>query len=461
MRKLRAHIKGTETPASHAGKHSLQNKPNHSSIGNLAMQDKLRGHTSFSYQVSRKQDIHEREADHMADQVMSMATPAPLATSSMSTYNSGSIQCKARDSSQASTTANISSAMSGKGQPLSSQVRDFFEPRFGIDLSHVRIHDDHDAHQTAKNLNARAFTQNNHIGFDAGQYEPGSSEGKHLLAHELAHVNQQTDANTIYCENWDIDDQSRDVERELLVQLIFENTWTDMISGTGWTTARKTTFRNDFVSSIENTFNNSSYVIKPQASASDVLPAVNIEQGYKPLVDISLVPDGEMSVSEDWEVDVSSNPTSEFRTSSSSTSYGTLDEADNTAVTKMGADPGVKQVPTVHEFGHFIGLDHPGEGLEGGWFSDSQLSPGADEYSHTGTDVEGRTVHGPSDLMGSGMGLRPFYFDAWAEALGEHIEDLRRAAQQQQFQRDWNMFGRALGNDPAGVEWFARGLSGM
>jgi len=467
MRKLRAHIKGIETSVSHAGKHGLQSKRNHSSIGNLAMQDKLRGHPSSNYQVSRKQDIHEREADHMADRVMSMATPASLATSSMSTHNSGSIQCKARDAYQPALAANSTSAISGSGQPLSSHVKHFFEPRFGSDLSHVRIHDDHDAHQTAKNLNARAFTQNNHIGFDEGQYEPGSSEGKHLLAHELAHVTQQTDANTIYCENWDIDDSSREVERELLVQLIFENTWSDMISGTGWTTARKTTFRTGFVSSIENTFNNSSYVIKPQASASDVLPAVNIEQGYKPLVDISLVPDGEMSVSEDWEVDVSSNPTGltdpigGYMQSSSNQSYGTLNEATNLPVPKAPGAPGTTQIPTVHEFGHFIGLDHPGEGLEGGWLSESQLSPGADEYSHTGTDVEGRTVHGPTDLMGGGMGLRPFYFDAWAEALGEHIEDLRRAAQQRQFQRDWNMFGRALGNDPAGVAWFARGLSGM
>ncbi|MBI3188494.1 MAG: hypothetical protein HYZ31_11605, partial [Gammaproteobacteria bacterium] len=135
------------------------------------------------------------------------------------------------------------------------------------------------------------------------------------------------------------------------------------------------------------------------------------------------------------------------RTSSSNTSYGTLDEADNTAVTKAGADPGVTQVPTVHEFGHFIGLDHPGEGLEGGWFSDSQLSPGADEYSHTGTDVEGRTVHGPSDLLGSGMGMRPFYYDAWATALDEHVADLRRAQQWQELMRD--LFGEPeLGDFP-------------
>ena len=202
-------------------------------------------------------------------------------------------------------------------------------------------------------------------------------------------------------------------------------------------------------------------MITPPATAAGVLPPENIAQGYKPLVDIELVPDGEWSVSEDWEVDVESNSTGEFRTSSSSTSYGSLDEADNTAAVKTASAPGVTQIPSVHEFGHFIGLDHPGVGLEGGWFSDSRLSPGADEYSHTGVDVKGRTVHGPTDLMGGGMGLRPFYFDAWASALDEHIDDLRKEQAWQKFQSDWHMFQRAMGDDPAGVEWFMRGMAGM
>jgi hypothetical protein len=418
------------------------------------MQDHLRNRGLGSYRTSHRQDAHEQDADRMADQVMRMGQdPAPPGPSSAAVAGP-------REQARHTATTSGSSALPGSGRPLPADVRRFFEPRFGTDLSQVRIHDDSAAAQTAKHINARAFTHHNHIGFDRGQYNPHTDEGRHLLAHELAHVNQQTDSNTLYCESWNVDDGNREIERQLLVQLIFEDTWSDWAAGTGWTSARKTTFRNDFVSSIEGAFNNSSYVIKPPPSYGDVLPPDNVEQGYKPLVDIDLVPDGEWSTSEDWEVDVSSNPTGEFRTSSSSTRYGTLDEADNTAVTKQGADPGVTQIPTVHEFGHFIGLDHPGEGLEGGWFSDSQLSPGADEYSHTGTDVEGRTVHGPSDLMGSGMGLRPFYYHAWAEALDEHVDDLRRAAQQQQFQRDWNMFERALGNDPAGVEWFMRGLSG-
>lgn len=446
MTRLITRVRGVAVPRQQRDRSHHRGPAPQPRPGNLAMQDQLRSRQPGAYRISHPQDSHEQAADNMADRAMRMK-PAETADSN--------------SRSEAPASATSSNILPGSGRPLPADVKQFFESRFGTDLSQVRIHDDAAAQHTARHINARAFTHHNHIGFDRDQYDPHTDEGRHLLAHELAHVNQQTDSNTLYCESWDVDDGSREIERELLVQLIFTDTWSDMWNGTGWTTARKNTFRSDFVSSIENTFNNSSFVIKPPPSYGDVLPQENVEQGYKPLVDIDLVPDGEWSAAEDWEVDVSSNPTGEFRTSSSSTSYGSLDEADNTAVTKEGADPHVTQIPTVHEFGHFIGLDHPGEGLEGGWFSDSQLSPGADAYTHTGTDVEGRTVHGPSDLMGTGMGLRPFYYDAWARALDEHVEELRRAAQQQQFQRDWNMFERALGNDPAGVEWFMRGISGM
>jgi hypothetical protein len=339
------------------------------------------------------------------------------------------------------------------GQGLPEGLRRYFEPRLGLDLSGVRIHNDSGAHAEAESVDARAFTQGHHISFGEDQFNPRTDGGLHLIAHELAHVAQASRGEQrpgrMYRETWDVDDANRTVERGLLVQLIFENTWEDMWNGTGWTEARKNTFRSDFESSIENTFNSGGFVLRPPADTIDVLPAANIAQGYVPSVDIRLVPDGDLSVAEDWEVDVSSNPTSTFRTSSSNTSYGTLDEADNAAVTKTGAAPGVTQIPTVHEFGHFIGLDHPGEGLEGGLFSDSRLSPGANEYSHTGTDANGRTVDGPNDLMGAGMGMRAFYYDAWAEALDGHIEELRDAAEDARDAEEWRRFLRDMGlGDP-------------
>lgn len=70
-------------------------------------------------------------------------------------------------------------------------IRSFFEPRFGHDLSRVRVHKDSDAAQMGKELNAEAFTHGRDIYFGAGRYDPEISTGKKLLAHELTHVVQQ------------------------------------------------------------------------------------------------------------------------------------------------------------------------------------------------------------------------------------------------------------------------------
>jgi hypothetical protein len=82
-------------------------------------------------------------------------------------------------------------ALKEGGQPLSESTRSFFEPRFGIDFSHVRVHTDDRAVEAARSINARAFTTGRDIVFGSGQYSPGTSSGKYLLAHELTHVMQQ------------------------------------------------------------------------------------------------------------------------------------------------------------------------------------------------------------------------------------------------------------------------------
>jgi hypothetical protein len=65
------------------------------------------------------------------------------------------------------------------------------ESRFGADFSNVKIHTGSYATQLSKDLNAQAFTVGNDVYFNEGKYQPESSEGKHLLAHELTHVIQQ------------------------------------------------------------------------------------------------------------------------------------------------------------------------------------------------------------------------------------------------------------------------------
>ncbi len=85
---------------------------------------------------------------------------------------------------------NINS-MRGGGSPLPGPVRAYFEPRIGYDLSAVRVHTGDKAAGTAKAVNARAFTVGRDVVFGSGEYSPETTQGRKLLAHELAHVIQQ------------------------------------------------------------------------------------------------------------------------------------------------------------------------------------------------------------------------------------------------------------------------------
>jgi hypothetical protein len=77
------------------------------------------------------------------------------------------------------------------GQPMGAQVRRHFEQRMGQDFSHVRVHTDAQAAESAQAVSARAYTVGPHVVFGPGRYEPTSPSGQKLLAHELTHVVQQ------------------------------------------------------------------------------------------------------------------------------------------------------------------------------------------------------------------------------------------------------------------------------
>lgn len=77
------------------------------------------------------------------------------------------------------------------GRPLDPTTRAFMEPRFGHNFSHVRVHTDAQAAESAHAVNALAYTVGQDVVFGAGQYAPSSNTGKALLAHELTHVVQQ------------------------------------------------------------------------------------------------------------------------------------------------------------------------------------------------------------------------------------------------------------------------------
>ncbi len=79
----------------------------------------------------------------------------------------------------------------GGGQPLAPQMRADMEAGFGADFSDVRIHTGAAAATSAAAVSAEAYTVGNEIVFGHGFFAPESPEGKHRLAHELAHVQQQ------------------------------------------------------------------------------------------------------------------------------------------------------------------------------------------------------------------------------------------------------------------------------
>jgi hypothetical protein len=79
----------------------------------------------------------------------------------------------------------------GRGAPLDSQVRGDLEQGLGADFSSVRVHTGTAAAAATRTLDAIAFAHRDHIAFAPGQYAPEAPAGRHLLAHELAHVVQQ------------------------------------------------------------------------------------------------------------------------------------------------------------------------------------------------------------------------------------------------------------------------------
>lgn len=156
-------------------------------------------------ELGRVDDPAERAADAMADRVMLMrdgATCCPACAAGSCTRHADIERGQAKHLRRAASEGGsglsvpaelepqVRRATSG-GEALPQTVRAFFEPRFGEDLSHVRIHRDADASESAQALGAKAYTLGSHIAFGAGKWVPGTGTGDRLIAHELAHVAQQ------------------------------------------------------------------------------------------------------------------------------------------------------------------------------------------------------------------------------------------------------------------------------
>src|SRR5689334_15535603 len=88
----------------------------------------------------------------------------------------------------------VRGALREPGAPLDRGTNEWMSARFGHDFSRVRVHTDTRAAESASALDARAYTVGRDVIFGAGQYAPQTPGGRHLLAHELAHVVQPAGA---------------------------------------------------------------------------------------------------------------------------------------------------------------------------------------------------------------------------------------------------------------------------
>jgi hypothetical protein len=169
--------------------------------------------------ISQSGDAYEQEADKVADEVMRMSEPTvqshvekeeeeTIQSKSIAEHITPLVQGQVEEEDEEEkplqakeVSGRISEAAAdvqaqinnfrGSDQPLPKSVRAFFEPRFGYDFSHVRVHTNSQAAETAEAINARAFTVGQDVVFGAGKFEPETVEGRRLLAHELTHVVQQ------------------------------------------------------------------------------------------------------------------------------------------------------------------------------------------------------------------------------------------------------------------------------
>lgn len=200
--------------------------------------------------VNAPGDAYEQEADRVAEQVMRMPAPqsaAAHATSATSAGSAAGIQracacggtcddCKkkhpendhAHVQMKAAGPANtggmeappiVHEVLRSPGQPLDKATREFMEPRFGQDFSRVRVHADEMAAESARTVQAKAYTVGHNVVFGAGAYEPGTHEGQKLLGHELAHVVQQGGHGLGVIQRREVDDRScsglKDIEPDI------------------------------------------------------------------------------------------------------------------------------------------------------------------------------------------------------------------------------------------------------
>jgi hypothetical protein len=136
--------------------------------------------------IGASHDPLEHEADRIADQVV--AGHADISLSPVQRQAMSSV----RDSVAAPD--SVDAVLAATGTSLPPELRRKMGKKFGYDFSRVRVHTGGLAQQSAREVDANAYTVGNNIVFGAGKFAPASPGGQRLIAHELAHVVQQSGA---------------------------------------------------------------------------------------------------------------------------------------------------------------------------------------------------------------------------------------------------------------------------
>ena len=139
--------------------------------------------------VGAVNDPLEQEADSIANHVMNIPGPGfhRHGVAGVQTTAAGRARTSGIDAPPI-----VGEVLGSPGRPLDPAARAFMEPRFGLDLSSIRLHTDAKAAQSARALGAEAYTSGSHIAFSDSAFPSGTQSSNRLLAHELAHTVQQT-----------------------------------------------------------------------------------------------------------------------------------------------------------------------------------------------------------------------------------------------------------------------------
>ena len=143
-------------------------------------------------------DRYEREADHVAKQVLSQIKGSgeqPVQRQGTEGEDVSLVQMKPLQRQIGIEGGDVSGDVEasidgsrGSGRPIDENVRRSMEGAFGADFSDVRVHSGSESTALNDSMSARAFTTGKDIFFRQGEYNPGSDAGKEILAHELTRV---------------------------------------------------------------------------------------------------------------------------------------------------------------------------------------------------------------------------------------------------------------------------------